>query len=210
MCEALVDPAVVSRKFEREVENYRRVQDDYVRRGVWLLRAKMPKVFVVFAVPHLRPPAVIFGALIDFQNYDFWAPSVRLVDPFTREPYKFKDLPSQLVRAVPAPIPPEMMERIRAIAGQGVVVQAPQAFVPQPLMQGRPDEIPFFCIPGVREYHEHPAHTGDSLLMHRSRGAGTLLFLLDQLWKYGIQGVASYNCQLAITVAGFIPRTDIQ
>ncbi len=208
--ETLVDPAVSKRKFEREVENYCRVEDDYGRRGVWLVKAMLPQVFAVFGVPHLKPPAVVFGAIIDFENYDFWAPSVRLVDPFTREPYKFKDLPSHLLRVVPAAIPPEVAECLRALAGQGAVVQVPQAFAQQPLMQGQPDEIPFFCIPGVREYHQHPGHTGDSWLMHRGRGEGTLLFLLDQLWKYGIQGVASYNCQLTITVGGFVPRTDIQ
>jgi hypothetical protein len=77
-------------------------------------------------------------------------------------------------------------------------------------MQGQPDEIPFLCIPGVREYHQHPAHTGNSWLLHRGTGEGTLFFIVDQLWKYGVQGVASYNCQLAISINGFAPKLGIQ
>ena len=210
MCEILVDPTVSMRKFVRELDNFRGIEDDYIRRGVWLVKSKWPQAFVVFGLPQLKPPAVVFGAIIDFTNYDFWAPSVRLVDPFTREPYKCKDLPSQLVRMVPAVMPAEIAERIKSLAGPGAVLQGAQGSAPQPLMQGQPDEIPFFCIPGVREYHQHSAHTGDSWLLHRGAGEGTLLFILDQLWKYGVQGVASYNCQLTIAIGGFVPRLDIR
>jgi hypothetical protein len=105
--ETLVDPAVSKRKFDREVENYRRIEDDYIRRGLWMVKASWPEVFIVFGAPHLKPPAVVFGAVIDFTNYDFWPPSVRLVDPFTREQYKTRNLPSNLVRMTEA-VPPEI------------------------------------------------------------------------------------------------------
>jgi Predicted metal binding domain len=202
VCEILVDPEVSKRKFEREIENYRRLEDDYIRRGLWMVKASWPEVFMVLGAPHLKPPAVVFGAVIDFTNYDFWAPSVRLVDPFTREPYKTRNLPSNLVRMTEA-IPPEI-----GLDPQAAMLWAAQHS--QALMQGQPDEIPFLCIPGVREYHQHPAHTGNSWLLHRGTGEGTLFFIVDQLWKYGVQGVASYNCQLTISINGFAPKLGIQ
>lgn len=210
MSETLVDPTVSKRKFEREVENYRRIEGDYILRGVWMVKASWPEVFVVFGAPHLKPPAVVFGAVVDFANYDFWAPSVRLVDPFTREPYKWKDLPSKLPRMIPGAFPQEIAQQIGGLDPHAAALWTAQNSAHQPLMQGQPDEIPFLCIPGVREYHEHPAHTGDSWLLHRGAGEGTLFFILDQLWKYGVQGVASYNCQLAISINGFAPKLGIQ
>src|SRR5438067_13891236 len=97
--ELLVDPDVSRRKFERELADYRLLEKDHLRRGWWMLEADFPKVFVVFAAP-IKPPAVVFGAELDFSNYDLWAPSVRLVDPFSREPYVFPELPSLLKRSV--------------------------------------------------------------------------------------------------------------
>ena len=52
---------------------------------------------------------------------------------------------------------------------------------------------PFICIPGIREYHNHPAHTGDSWLLHRRDGEGTLGFIVDKLYEYGISGIACYQ-----------------
>ena len=49
-----------------------------------------------FAAPQLQPPAIVFGALLDFTNYDLYPPSVRLVNPFTREPYSLKSIPTIL------------------------------------------------------------------------------------------------------------------
>jgi hypothetical protein len=202
VCEILLDPEVSKRKFEREIENYRCLENDYIRRGLWMVKAWWPEVFMVFGAPHLTPPAVVFGAVIDFTNYDFWAPSVRLVDPFTRDPYKARNLPSNLVRMT-EPFPPQI-----GLDPQATMLWAAQHS--QALMQGQSDEIPFLCIPGVREYHQHPAHTGNSWLLHRGTGEGTLFFIIDQLWKYGVQGVASYNCQLAISINGFAPKLGIQ
>ncbi len=75
------------------------------------------------------------------------------------------------------------------------------------LMQGYgPDDIPFLCIAGVREYHEHPAHTGDSWQLHRAQGAGRLVRLLDVISRYGVQSIAGYAVSLVTQVSGFIPR----
>jgi hypothetical protein len=179
----LTDPVVSRSKFEREVAEYRRLEQDHLRRGWMLLRAEYPEVFIVFANPAMSPPAVIFGALLDFTNYDLWAPSVTLVHPFTREPYKARELPVLFLRRPPAAeIPPQVM----AMMQQGVPLE--QLMPPRRLLVWyTPDDVPFVCLPGIREYHEHPGHSGDSWLLHRGRGEGTLFFILDQLYKYGVQ-----------------------
>jgi hypothetical protein len=181
-----VEPAISRAKFEREVAKFRELWEDHCKRGWWLVDATYPKIFVVFGAPQLKPPAVIFGALLDFTDYDFHPPSVKLADPFTRQPYQAKNLPSVLRRTAPAP----------AQFGP-FVVQADQ-----PLMQAlSSDEEPFLCLPGVREYHEHPAHSGDSWLLHRGNAEGTLHFILDVLYRYGVQPISEY----AVTqvVSGF-------
>jgi hypothetical protein len=196
--ELLVDPAVSRAKFERELAEYRKLEDDQIRRGWWMLRAEYPEVFVVFANPVLRPPAVIFGALLDFTNYDLWAPSVKLVDPFTREPYKAKELPTFLRRRTVHQAPPELAAMMQQ---QGA--EPAELVREDPLMQWHsPDEVPFLCLPGIREYHEHPAHSGDSWLLHRDRGEGKLYFILEKLYKYGVQPITTYNIQMR-PVIGF-------
>lgn len=190
--ELLVDPMVSRAKFEREVAEYRKLEDDHMRRGWWMLRAEYPKVFVVFANSALKPPAVIFGALLDFTNYDLWAPSVKLVDPFTQEPYKAKELPTFLKRRTVHQAPPEVAAMVRQQGGE-----PPEFVQDDPLMQWySPDDEPFLCLPGVREYHEHPAHSGDSWLLHRDRGEGKLYFILEKLYKYGVQPINTYNIQM--------------
>ena len=189
----LVDPAVSRVKFERELATYRALADDHRRRGWWLLDAEFPTAFVVFATPRVKPPAVVFGAVLDFSNYDFWPPSVRLVDPFTCEPYRARDLPGDLRRRVPVQLQPEL-------AGLGL-----GSFQNQPMMQFLdPEELPFLCLPGVREYHEHPGHSGDSWLLHRGKGEGTLHFILNQLYTYGVQPINGY--QVGLQVVGFIQQ----
>ncbi len=189
--EVLVDPAVSRAKFDREIARYREQENYHLGRGVWLVRAEYPEALVVFGTPQLKPPTVIFGALLDFANYDLWPPSVRLVDPFTRVPYKFQELPNRLNRLVPTP--PELI-------AQG----APSGPTVQTLMQSHGlDDVPFLCLPGVREYHEHPAHSGDSWLLHREGVEGTLHFLLEQLYKYGVEPINTYNFGMQITISGF-------
>lgn len=189
--ELLVDPAVSRAKFERELANYRRLEHEYLQRGWWLVKAEFPEVFVVFGAPQLKPPAVVFGALLDFTNYDLWPPSVQLVDPFTRVAYRFEELPSRLPRAVS----PAAVEREGS--------ELPVEVQVQNLMQAyKGEDVPFLCLPGVREYHEHPAHTGDAWLLHRRGGEGTLHFLLEQLYRYGVHPINSYAVHVQVGIAG--------
>jgi Predicted metal binding domain/Protein of Unknown function (DUF2604) len=181
-----VDPAVSLAKFDQEIAEYRDLQRDYERRGWFLIEAKFPEVFVVMATVNLRPPALLTGVHFDYANYDAEPPSVRLVDPFTRDAYAAKDLPTTLNRALPAqqlPMP--------GMPGQLQVMGA------QPLMQAHtPEELPFLCIAGVREYHEHPGHTGDVWELHRASGAGKLVRLIEVIHRYGVEPVRGYGVNL--------------
>lgn len=93
---------------------------------------------------------------IDFTNFDLWPPSVEFIDPFTGE---FAAPPVQALVATD--------EGPRDL----VVHSHPET--------GRP----FFCVPGIREYHDHPQHSGDSWLLHRRTGAGSLATICDRIWR---------------------------
>jgi hypothetical protein len=192
-----VDPPVSRAKFDREVADYRVHERDYRRRGWILLEASFPKVLVAMAAPQLTPPAIVTGVLINYTNYDAEPPSVRLVDPFTEEPFAPDSLPTVLKRGVPVH------------AGNGLIppgVPLPpgaQMMVEQPLMQSYDDSIPFLCLAGVREYHAHPAHSGDSWELHRSAGAGRLVRLLEIIDTYGVKPITEYGVQLVPQIAGF-------
>jgi hypothetical protein len=198
----LVDPAISRMKFEREIAEFRKLEDDYISRGWWMLKAEFPEVFVVFAVSKVKPPSVAFGALLDFTNYDLWSPSVKLVDPFTCKPYSWAELPTRLPRLVQPQIDPALVAQF---AGQNIQVEAEAQFAL--LMQSHepnnPNAVPFLCMPGVREYHAHPGHSADEWLLHRGKGEGTLLFILDKLHQYGVLPITGYQLQLKIHVNGF-------
>src|SRR6185437_2345886 len=103
-------------------------------RGWLLVEADFPKVLVVFAAPNLKPHAIVFGAAFDYTNYDAAPPSVQIVDPFTGEAYRAKELPTKLNRA----LPPQQIALPGMPADQKVMVGAAQ-----PYMQAHgPDDIP--------------------------------------------------------------------
>lgn len=176
MAEVLVDPEVARRKFDAELATVAAIEADLHRRGIWILSATFPNVFVAFAAPRIRPVNVYFGAVINFDNFDLQPASVRLVDPLTREPLVQGQILAPFARLVNG--------------------------VPQPLLMGRPNDVPFLCLPGVREYHEHPAHTGDSWLLHRGTGEGSLYFLLDKLCRYGTEPIAGIGFTFNLNVDG--------
>lgn len=68
------------------------------------------------------------------------------------------------------------------------------------LQSNRPDDYPFICLPGVREYHDNPAHTGDSWLLHRGSGEGSLAFILEKIWVYGVDPISTFQLQAAVQV----------
>ena len=195
-----VDPQVSRAKFDREIAEYHDLGSDYRRRGWLLVRAEFPWILVVLAAPQLKPPAIVTGVAFDYTNYDMRPPSVRLVDPFTGNPYKAKELPTHLKRSVESAGPP--------IPGLQLPLGAEARFVAQqPLMQWYgPDDTPFLCIAGVREYHDHPGHSGDAWELHRRSGAGRFVRLLETITKYGVQPIADYQLSLQPRISGFIQR----
>lgn len=188
----LVDPEISRKKFEREIASFRRYELTYSKRGIWLVRACFPEAFFIFGISQVKPPAIAFGALFNFVNFDLWAPSVKLADPFTRIPYRGKEAPNNLLRRVPGPnsvidLPPGMQLPLQAI-----------------LQAHDPEDVPFLCLPGIREYHEHPAHSGDPWLLHRRNGECSLLFVVDQLFKYGVAGITGFQVGIQVNIQGFI------
>lgn len=185
------DPDVSHRKFDREIAEFKELGDQYRKRGWFLVKADYPEVLVIFAAPQVKPPVVVLGVLLDYTNYDAIPPSVRLVDPFSGTPYKFRELPTQLNRLLPQQqlplqgLPPQL-------GNSRMVIRSTQ-----PYMQASdPEEIPFLCVAGTREYHENPAHNGDLWELHRTQGAGRLVRLLEIVSRYGIQPITGLEVQL--------------
>ncbi|GLR45914.1 hypothetical protein GCM10007880_64320 [Mesorhizobium amorphae] len=190
-----VDEAVSRRKFDRQIAQYRELEGEYRRRGWFLVEAAFPRVLAIFASSRLNPRAIVCAVRLDFTNYDLVPPSVTFVDPFTGAALPMKSLGFKMLRldgmanATP--------ETITAMVQQGRLVF-------QELMQAHsPEEVPFLCLPGVREYHDHPAHTGDSWLLHRRSGEGSLHFILEQIWASGINPIRSINYQVQLQFQGF-------
>lgn len=191
----VVDPEVSRAKFAREVALHRADEARHRARGILLVDAVFPEAFALLFARRVTPAALLAGVVLDFTNYDLRPPSVRFVDPFTREPLKAAQLGISMPRRLPAPeLPPEFVQ-LAGQAAQGPVLNMLQSY--------GPDEFPFLCLPGVREYHDHPAHTGDSWLLHRGSGEGSLHFVLDQIWKYGLDPFDQYQItDVRVTVGG--------
>jgi hypothetical protein len=202
MLEQATDPAVSCVKFEREVGEFRAMGADYAARGWFLTEAIFPHAFVVMAAPQLKPPPLVTGVAFDFSDYDARPPSVRLVDPFTRVPYAWEELPTNLLQQVETAPPPGFQVQLPPGA------EPARMLVNQPLMQpsnaGGP---PFLCIAGVREYHDHPGHSGDSWDLHRPAGAGRLVRILQTIDTYGVRPLSDYNLTLQMRVTG-LQQTD--
>lgn len=192
------DPRVSREKFERELDEYNSLGSEYRKRGWLLVRAQFPEIVVALVARSLRPLAIVTGVKFDYSGYDAVPPSVTLVDPFSEEPYKTKDCPTLLPRvtsSTPSPIPglpqPVLFQRV------------------ENLMQSYgPDYVPFLCLPGVREYHEHPAHSGDSWDLQRPAGAGRFVRLLDIISRLGVEPITDYNVNLVPQISFAAPPTQ--
>lgn len=194
-----VDPEVSRAKFEREIAEFRAMSPEYGRRGWFLVDVTFPQVLAVLGVPQVKPAGLLCGVLLDYSDYDLRPPSVRFVDPFTREPYKASELPTRLLRQSEVEAPPGFPLPPGHMAAR--MVQQ------QPLIQdyeaaGSADP-PFLCLAGVREYHEHPAHSGDRWELHRSAGAGRLVRLLEVIDTYGIRPINGFAVNLVPQIGGF-------
>ena len=189
-----MDPSVSRTKFDREIAEYRAFEADYRTRGWFLVKAEWPVVIVVLASDKTRPPAIVAAVQFDYTNYDAEPPSVCFIDPFSGRVLPFKELPTRLPRGVPG------QELLSPVPG-GLMVQV---MMPQDLMQANsPEDVPFLCVGGVKEYHDHPGHSGDPWEIHRSSGGGRLVRLLEVISKYGLEPVMGFqvNFQPQVTFA---------
>ena len=184
--EQYVDPSVSRAKFDREITDYISCEADYRARGWFLVKTDWPVVVVILASNKTSPPTIVTAVQFDYTNYDAEPPSVRLIDPFSGRFLLSKELLTRLPRMIPGP---ELMVR-----GGGKA----QLDTAQDLMQAHsPEDLPFLCIPGVKEYHDHPGHSGDPWEIHRSAGEGRLVRLLDVISKYGLEPVKGFHVNLA-------------
>lgn len=175
-----VDPEVVRLKVERELTEYLGLADYYRARGIWLLEYQFPKIlFAIIAKNHKPYPLALFGILMDFENYDVDPPSVRFVDPMTKQYLQRSAVNAPFFRLRP----------------DGQVDQLIQGWSPD-------DESPFLCLQGVREYHENPGHSGDSWLLHRALGAGRMAHILDVIARYGSDPITASQFQMQIVPTG--------
>jgi hypothetical protein len=191
-----VNEAVSRRKFDREIVRYRQLEETYRQRGWFLVDATFPVVTVLFAAVKVTPRILVCGVRLDFTNYDLVPPSVTFIDPATGKALPLKSLGFQMLR----------LNGVGEASPDTVATLAQQQQLSyQPLLQAHdPEDVPFVCLPGVREYHDHPAHTGDSWLLHRRSGEGSLHFILEQIWASGINPIQSVNYQIQqMTFAGF-------
>lgn len=182
-----VDPAVSRAKFEREVAAYRGQEEDYQRRGWWLVRADFPTILVRLAVPQLNPSPIAIGVRFDLTNYDVEPPSVRYVHPFTEAELRYGEVPAplRLLRVIKS-------EPARGAKGEEGVHLEVQPYV----LASAEDQVPFFCTVGTREYHTHPGHSGDSWELHRTTGEGSFISILNLINDYGIRMIGGYGLNL--------------
>ncbi|WP_157219144.1 putative metal-binding protein [Flavisphingomonas formosensis] len=191
-----VDPVVTRAKFDREVGRFRDQEVSYRRRGILLQEVAFPTVTIAFCGFKMKPAPLLGAVRIDFTDYDLMPPSVRFVDPLTHDVLLSKDLTLALPRLPKVEGTPK--EMLVAMMAQGI----PVAQLGNLVQSSGPDEMPFLCLPGVREYHEHPAHTGDSWLLHRASGEGCLAFIVENIWKYGPRSMERYLVQVATEAEG--------
>jgi len=109
----------------------------------------------VAEIPSLAARA--FKARFDLTDYDLRAPSLEFRDPWTDALLTY----ATMLRAVEY----EHQRQAHLV-----------------LLDDHPvTHKPFLCLRGVREYHEHPQHSGDSWLLYR---AETSLFaIIMSLWR---------------------------
>lgn len=180
----LVPPQVSAAKLAAELANWDANAALYQRRGWLLLEREAHHVVIAFVavVPVVgvyTVPMITACVRVDYTNYDLWPPSVTFVDPRTREP------------APPAVRAPHMEAEGARDA----------------LVDGHPDTgRPFLCLPGVREYHEHPQHTGDDWLLHRASGAGNLAVVCERIWQRMVRNVVG----LRVTMQALPPAMGTQ
>lgn len=170
------DRQVSERKFQRELERVRHQRSDLEARGIFVVgESQYPTVDAVYLprnplrVAVQTPPNALialpvgsiafveivslaaraFKVRFDLSDFDMRAPSVEFLDVFSGRPLDYNT-------------------SFRALEYE----QNRKAHVV--LLPDHPaTHKTFLCRRGIREYHEHPQHTGDDWMLYR---AGSSLF----------------------------------
>ncbi len=171
-----LDPAVARCKFDREVERIKAQASLLQGWGCIVVRVEYPHVDAIFlprAPLRILVPALVpqqangvvhgtqvqllridlpmfagqpFGVRVDLSDFDQRAPGVTFHNARTWEL-----------------LPYEMLPRGHSVDEHG----QPKLVV----LNGHPTtKRPFLCMRGIREYHEHPQHSGDEWALYRDQG----------------------------------------
>lgn len=177
-----IDPRVAELKFEQEVARLSAQIENLKKQGVIINRIEYPVVEVIFlpttplklvqifsdmppgiqlppdiALPDVPPGTKqrfelsqdlvfgtrVFGVRVLMDDFDQRAPSVIFCDPITWEK-----------------LPAGMIQIGNHVDKNGVASQV--IIAPHPIFNR-----PFLCMRGIREYHEHPQHSGDDWMQYR-------------------------------------------
>lgn len=157
----LVPESVAAAKFNEQLERWNANAATHARRGCLLLSVGDLSVNLGImqnvAMGGRTIPVMTVCARIDYWNFDLWPPSVTFLNPVTQEP---------------APPPVRALDRISPSEVRDALVdQHPHTL------------LPFLCLPGIREYHSHPQHSGDDWLLHRHLREGDLVVLCERMWQ---------------------------
>jgi hypothetical protein len=163
MTKTIVDPDVSRRKVQREVDFWK-ANSRHQERGWLLLNYDeiVPSMEIAFLAKIATNagsaflPVIVCAIRLTYENYDLWPPSLTFIDMFSRLPSK---------------------PHVRAFLS---TPEGPRDV----LIDGHPlTNQPFLCLPGIREYHSHPQHTGDDWLLHRSAREGSVSTICDRIWR---------------------------
>lgn len=183
----VVQPEVTRAKFDSEMNKFCHLENENRKRGIICLKSEFPVVELAFTAHILKPPAIVFAVSIDFTNYDIEPPSIVFIDAFTRMPVTTNEVHAKFIKTI--------LGNVQIGPGQFI-----QANISQNILVGEPNERPFICLPGVREYHNHPQHTGNSWLLSRTKGEGDLAFLIDQLYYNSIPQIKGFNVNFTVGI----------
>lgn len=181
---ARVDVNVSRLKYERELTRLREQQAVLHARGIFIFGTPTFPIIEFAVVPHhslqvavpapkagpiILPQGTIMAAKIfslsarafkahfDLSDYDLRAPSLEFRDLWTDTPLPY----ATMFRALEF----EQQRRAHVV-----------------LLDGHPNTgRPFLCLRGIREYHEHPQHSGDEWLLYRTEMS--LFSIVMSMWR---------------------------
>src|SRR6266481_1354691 len=182
-----LDPAVNRLKFDSELARLQDRRDVLESRGIFLLSStSYPVVDLLFVPRHVLravipitqqgavflPPgtraaievpslsATAFKAHFELSNYDLDPPSLEFRDPWTNATLQY----NTMFRAL----------QFDSHRKAHVV-----------LLDDHPTtHKPFLCVRGIREYHEHPQHSGDDWLLYRE--SMNMFSIIMSLWRVSL------------------------